>query len=281
MESSSLIKKCLILIVVYLITFENLHSQIISGTIIDAKTKKEIAYANVGIVGEGIGTVTNTNGRFSLNIAKEYKDSRLRISTLGYKSQDFNISNFNKIDKGNTVILLEEEFEELREITLNSKKYKFKEKILGNKTTSKFFTARFKSDILGNELGTIIRLKRSPTYIEKFNVSIANNDYDNLKFRLNFYSVKKGLPHKNISQESIIVTTDIKKGVLSIDLKDYNIVMTNDFFVSLEWIEDLGRKDLSFSAGLFGNSLVTRKASQGNWKKTKGINVGFNVLTKY
>lgn len=269
------------LIVVCFTTINSICSQIISGTIIDAKTKKEIAYANVGIVGKGIGTVTNTNGKFSLNITREYKDSRLRISTLGYKPQNFIVSDFNKRDKGNIVILLEEEFEELREITLNSRKYKFKEKTLGNKTTSKFFTARFKSDILGNELGTIIRLKKSPTYIEKFNVSIANNDYDNLKFRLNFYSVKKGLPDKNISQENIIVTTDIKKGVLSIDLKDYNIVMTNDFFVSLEWIEDLEKKDLSFSAGLFGNSLVTRKASQSNWEKTKGISVGFNVLTKY
>ena len=33
---------------------------------------------------------------------------------------------------------------------------------------------------------------------------------------------------------------NFKSGILSVDLREYNIVMQDDFFVALEWIEDLG-----------------------------------------
>lgn len=271
--------KYFISLMTYLFIITNSYSQAISGTILNKKTREPLAYVNIGIVGENIGTVTNSQGEFNINILPKYKNDTLRISTLGFKTQDFIVFDFKKVLQTRRAIQLEEDIQELDEVILSTKK--LKEKVLGNRTTSKFFTARFASNTLGNELGIIIKVKKSPTQIKKFNVSIANNDYENLKFRLNFYSLKNGLPDKNILNKNIIVTSNIKSGILSIDLNDYDIVMTDDFLVSLEWIENLGEKDLSFSAGLFGSSLIVRKTSQGNWGKAKGISIGFNVLAKY
>jgi len=134
---------------------------------------------------------------------------------------------------------------------------------------------------LGNEVGIIIKIKKSPTYIDKFHVSIAENEIDSLKFRLNFYSVKNKMPHESILTENIFVESQIKEGVLTVDLGEYNIVVEDDFMVSLEWIEDLGEGKLNFSMGLFGSPVIYRYTSQADWEKAKPLSIGFSVTAKY
>jgi len=142
-------------------------------------------------------------------------------------------------------------------------------------------TGGFSSNKLGNEVGIIIKIKKSPTYIDKFHVSIANNKYDSLKFRLNFYSIKNKMPHKSILKENIFVESQTKEGVLTMDLSEYNIVVEDDFMVSLEWIEDLGEGGLNFSMAFFGSPVIYRDTSQANWKKMKPFSIGFSVTAKY
>lgn len=48
----------------------------------------------------------------------------------------------------------------------------------------------------------------------------------------------------------IVIETDIESGLVSVDLRPYDIVMENDFLVAIEWIEDLGIGDL-FSQQVF------------------------------
>ena len=44
--------------IILLIYNETAHAQIIKGRVFRFKTKEPIAFANIGIVGKGIGTVT-------------------------------------------------------------------------------------------------------------------------------------------------------------------------------------------------------------------------------
>lgn len=53
--------------------------------------------------------------------------------------------------------------------------------------------------------------------------------------------------------------------------------MNDDFFVSIEWIEDLGVENFWFSAGVLGKSLYARNASQGKCVRQKALNIGMGV----
>ena len=251
----------------------------IGGTVISASTKQTLAYVNIGIVGKGIGTVTDKKGNFKFIINKKnYRDS-IKISMIGYKSKTYLIQDFIKKDSKEITIYLSEKNEILNEIVISNKK--LKRRVLGNRTKSKLFTDGFESDQLGCEAGLIIKIRKSPTFIKSFHAFIASNTHDKLKFRLNFYSIKEGLPHKNILKENIIIESTLKEGLLSVDLTKYDIVMEEDFFVSLEWIENFGEGNLQFSVGLFGSPVIYRNASQANWQKISAIGPGFNVVVMY
>ncbi len=83
-----------ILVLIYL----NLSGQDIrvSGILTDEKTNEPLAYAHVGIMGTSIGTVTNSNGQFSILIPEENVVNNLSFSYLGYASKSISISDISK-----------------------------------------------------------------------------------------------------------------------------------------------------------------------------------------
>jgi len=60
---------------------------IVKGRIIDKETKEFIPYATIGVVDLGIGTISNMEGFFVLQIPSEQPMSVITISHLGYKSK--------------------------------------------------------------------------------------------------------------------------------------------------------------------------------------------------
>ena len=69
--------------------------KIIKGKIVDSKTKKELVFATVSVVGTNIGTVTNTEGEFVLKIKNDLNATEIEISYLGYKNLKKQINIFN------------------------------------------------------------------------------------------------------------------------------------------------------------------------------------------
>ena len=135
--------------------------------------------------------------------------------------------------------------------------------------------AGFKSNNLGYELGTVMKVKKSPAYIENLNFNIAKNLYDSVTFRVNIYKMKNGMPSESILTEPIFVTTAIKTGTLTIDVKKYSLQVDGDFLVSLEWIKNLQGNGLYFCAGLFNADSFKRNTSQGKWEPIEKVGMGF------
>jgi len=249
------------------------------GNLSDKTTKEALPYVNIGIIGKNVGTVSDINGNFELKLPDENDNDTLKISMIGYENLMFLVSDFKKNITKKPNLELSQKTTELREVVISARE--LKEKILGNKTESKTMVGGFTSNELGNEVGIVIKIKRSPTYINQFSTFITSNKYDSLKFRLNFYDLKDGLPNKRITNQNIIITSKIKEGKLTVDLSKYDIIVEDDFFVSLEWIENLGEKGLYFSMGLLGSPVISRYTSQGDWKKVGAVSLGFNVRAKY
>ncbi len=71
------------------------------GNIIDKDTKKPVAYAHVGILEKGIGTISGGKGSFVLKIPASASKSTLIVSFLGYKNYK------RRVDKLKTPLVIE------------------------------------------------------------------------------------------------------------------------------------------------------------------------------
>lgn len=272
-------KKTILFVLIFINISCFAQLKVFDGLLKDIETNQSLAYVNIGIVDKNVGTVSDVNGKFELNLNNQFDNEVLKISMIGYVTQTFRVKVFKENLLKNNLIYLEKSVATLKEVVIRSKK--LKTKILGNKLDKKTVSAGFVNNVLGNEIGIIVKIKKKPTYIEDFNAIVDYNNYGNFKFRINFYNLKNGLPNNSILQENIIANSTIKKGKLTIDLRDYNISVTEDFFVSIELIEGLGEGGLHFLADYSGTPIITRSASQGKWNKIDGLSFGFNLTCKY
>ena len=274
-------KKSLLVFYFLIFLFQQSHSQskVYEGVLKDINSKEALAYVNIGVLNKNSGTVSDVNGQFQLVLDEKYDNEILKISIIGYKSIIYNVADFKKAITENKDFFLEKEVAELKEIIISNKKMQTRN--FGNVLEKKTVSAGFVNNVLGNEIGMIIKIKKKPTFIKAFHAIVDYNHYKEFKFRLNFYDLKDGLPNNSILQESIIVTSTIKKGKLSVDLDEYDIVVQDDFFVAIELIEGLGEGGLHFLADYSGNQIISRAASQGKWKKQEDVSFGFSVTAKY
>jgi hypothetical protein len=270
-------KKILLLAVIILLCNAGVFAQVLEGIVKDAKTNENLPYVNVGLIGKTTGTVTDDNGHFKLTLNNNGGDS-LRISMIGYIPKTFLVKDFIIQYSTGTTILLTPSVKELAEVKISGRK--LKQAVLGNTTQSQSTNAGFTTNQLGNEIGAIIKIKRSPTFLKQFNASLAHPATDSFKLRLNFYNVNNGLPDKILQQQNIFVTVKKGQSKITVDLTPYNIVVNDKFFVSLEWIESSPGAGLMFSASLFSN-MIARETSQANWEKIGFVGIGFNVLAAY
>ncbi len=58
---------------------------VLRGLVFDAETRQPIPNAQVGVAGNRMGTSTNEDGRFALNIPPQYQHEQLEVALLGYR----------------------------------------------------------------------------------------------------------------------------------------------------------------------------------------------------
>ena len=92
------------------------YNQVIKGTIIDNKTKEIVYPASVYINGTFVGTLSDQNGNFQLDISK-YPSMPLTISAIGY----YSVTMSNVSAKKPLIIYLNPKLYELNEVIINAK----------------------------------------------------------------------------------------------------------------------------------------------------------------
>jgi hypothetical protein len=282
---NSNMKTLIVLFLIFISLFANAYN--FHGQIFDSKSQQPMAYVNVGIIGKGIGTVSDENGNFSLSIDDKYTNDTLKITSIGYLPIKYCVRDaMAKYGNSPAKIYLEESSYALTEVIIRPIKYSTK--VVGNTNSGSpcvYFIGRdtaVKYD--GCEIGTLIKLKNKPAFIDKINFSICSNDFDSLTLRLNIYSKN----NENILKHPIYVT--IKKGQkeVTINTKPYNIKVEDDFIIAFEALQILqskkgkaGSKKFSFSGGFSGSDMMTRMNIYDKWAKTKAVVIGFNATITY
>lgn len=258
-------------------------SSLVQGEIIDIKTRLPLAYVNIGILNKETGTVSDETGKYELHLKPGMESDSVRVSMIGYKARTFTVKEL--LSQKWNKIALEEEINHLIEIVVTAKG--LKKKNLGNKTTSQFISTGFSYDQLGAEMGIRINVREQPTFVDTFNFNISYNRLSaKALFRLNIYEIERRKPSKNIMTENIIIPVDAKQtGIVSVDLKQFNIVLKDDVIATLEWIKSEGDNNkgeaIFFSLGFFNSGTLIKRSSQGKFKKHSNMGVGMNFDVSY
>jgi hypothetical protein len=240
--------------------------------VVDKVSQQPIEYANIGIFEKGVGTVCNTMGIFTLTIPAGLEHQSLLISHLGYTNQVIRINGgFNDLK-----IELEPVSLELKEVTIHAGE----KTEIGYRPTDDAAKGFFTAKGLGLEGGTFIKNKDT-ILLTTFNFNILQIPFDSLRFRLNFYSIKKNKPAEKINLQDIVFTL-LKKdlGIFSLALSPYKIQVSGDFICTFELVELFGQSaenaQFLFSAIPDKEGYIPRKEiSHGKWSTVKNYSLCF------
>lgn len=262
----------------------NLHAQILlSGSVTELKSGLPIPFASIGISGKHYGTLSNDNGNFKLSLPYITDKDTLKISAIGYETVAFTKAEMKGFT--NKIISLAPLTVDLSEVKVKPKSVK--RKTLGIKNYSTRNCTAFMSEE-GNWLGAQAAIKAGnkkgqSVYIEDFSFYIIKNtSSDSLKFRLMFYSVgPKGYPGKTFLKKPIVFKTNVKQGEVKIDLSNHYITTDDDFFISLECLEEqMDVKKFCF-AGSIATPSYAKTSTFNYWKFVKGGGADLNVTVSY
>ncbi len=249
-----------------------------NGKLIDSETKVPVAYANIGVLSQGIGTVSDNKGRFSLAIPSAYDEDTLVISIIGYEPLSSQVSAF-KSDCANGCTLEMKQIDyKLESVEIESKA--LNRKVVGIDDPSESISIGFSGKNVGIEAGTYMKLKR-PAYLDKVNIAVGNCEADSMFFRLNVYDVKRGMPNNNVLKRPIYLSRaceDIRKS-FEVDLSEEGIYMEDDFIVALENVkQDNIVKSFFFKGKMFSKGIFYRYASQDDWQKIGIVAAGISAV---
>jgi hypothetical protein len=268
------------LFIVLNIFFENVYSQIIKGRIIDSESGKPIPYCGVGVLNKAIGTVSDANGVFALNIFDATTNDTIRFSEIGYLNLEITVAKIHSSDSSLYTYSLTPEASVLNTVYITPKEEKRHLK-LGNTVNEGGLFSGFSSNMLGAEIGVVLKYhKENPGRIESLHFDLASSTYDSILFQVNIYDFNDGVIGKSILHRPILLKSDTNKGVLTFNVQDSSVVINQDVLLTLELVhiskKGLGAKNngIVFYAGLFDNAYL-RKSADDVWSKISYAGVGF------
>ena len=217
-------------------------AQTIRGSVFDRESKESLPYVNIGIKGKKVGTVSDQNGNFQLDLASP-QDS-LVLSYIGYFTKVTIASSFS--NEGFDVFMDPRPYA-IKEVNVVSKSFD-KEVILGVRNEKKRgHSIGFGNPQLGTELGARIRIEKE-TFIKSANFVLNHAKGDSLLLRINIYDYSKGEIGEKLLKKNIYVRDKQRKGTFTIELDEYEILLSQDVLLSLEWLRDFDEQ---------GNKLIT------------------------
>lgn len=105
-----------LVIIVFFLGLQGFSQTQLTGKVTDFMTYQPIENASVYIENTTVGTITNTDGKFSLRIPDQHGDGILVISSIGYASYKIPISEFEDGED----VFLEEEIASLDEVVVEA-----------------------------------------------------------------------------------------------------------------------------------------------------------------
>lgn len=246
-------------------------SQSLTGIVIDDTTKEELSYVNISIVGKNKGFISYLNGEFSIDLNVEHLRDTLKFSYVGYKSHMVPISSIDFKEKQIVKLTPEEYVLNPIEVSANSSTLQ-----LGSNKAGRTYTGwgDFESS-KGRMRGLIIEGAECPVKLKSFSFRINHNDWDSIRFRLNFRKIGEDMkPEESLLTSNIFITTSLKHKWIKTDLDAYNILICNRVLVTLEWVDAWG------TTGKFSNLLTLSNGKSQGYTLSQEIGEDFATISE-
>jgi hypothetical protein len=270
-----------IVVILFIINACVLSGQsLVEATLLDNVNKTAVEYASVGIAGSRIGTLTNSDGFFSLSISDKYKEGKVTLSHVNYESLIIKLSDLLKAD----TIWMKQSNQIFPTIEVTESALG-KGRILGKSRNRTSATFRFASNKAGTELAARIDTKGKSVLVKKLNFNIARNDFPKAEFRVHLYPISsdRKTVKKDMFVENIVSSFHEKSGTFSVDVLEENIVLSSNesYLISIEWLNDMEGEEnelIQFAAGIgFKRNIHFKHATFSKWKKYTKKVFGLNA----
>lgn len=263
--------------------------------LLDKTNNQPVEYANIGITGSETGTNADSAGYFSLTLDEAAAAGKtLQVSMIGYETYKIPVSDFiTRAKSSGHTIYLQKSAWQLNEVVIRPVQLKFAE--LGTNVSCDnrkeggvpfpFLLEKKKSKTTDTltEIGTLMKVKGRKTFIDSVQINVGYCTYENILFRLNIYEEIKG-DFTNILKEPIYIRlTKAEVGnLIKLNLSDKNLVVNNNFIVSIEKVKDLGAGEMSICGKMFGPAMYTRKATrQDRFIKLPVVSMGITAFVTF
>jgi len=275
------------LFIAFLFVSSVINAQFIQGSVLDAATKEPLSFVQIGVVNKNIGVLSDETGQFKLDRQKFQESDSLIFSYLGYETRTIllkELINSSEVSLNKQVFSLPKINVKAEALTKN--------KTIGyNKTTSKLITVGWSGmskNLIDNpvgERGVIIKLKGKTALVKNVNFHIADNEFDSITCRVHLYTIKDGLPDKEITKENIFVQTTKMYGWVKVPIDHLQIIIQEDIIVTIEWVkawkkEPIIGEGFHFSIGFFGKLIWREATHQTNWKANDKYRMGLFLDVK-
>lgn len=229
-------KRTSLILIISLFAFSAICQNTLKGRIVN-QFGTPLEYASIGVLNKAIGTITEPNGTFILNLNKVDNGDSIRFSMIGYAPQCFGLSQL--LGKENTIVLHEQQFSLNEVIVKPGNNFQIK----GNKGHSwlgKCCGWGGTDHGKGSELGGKVSLGEELVRIDKLRIRVMQNSFDSSLFRLHIRNIVNNKPGKELLHQNIYLPISIKSGWVTFDLKDYSLVLNGDVAVTIEWVKVIG-----------------------------------------
>ncbi|MCX6283109.1 MAG: carboxypeptidase-like regulatory domain-containing protein [Bacteroidetes bacterium] len=225
-------------LILFFLLSSHLHCQIITGRVIDSSNGNPIEYVSIGIVETPLGTISNENGEFTLEVKGQSNKAIVRVSMIGFISQTFSLEDLCK--KKNEIRLANMPIK-LAEVIV--KPFSGKLKKVGTTDFTKpgqvcgWSGTEFGK---GSEEGLKIALGNQNVKLQSLHIHVWMQSFDSCLFRLHIRNVINDLPANELLNDNILLIITKKSGWVNVDLKKYNLVFKEDIALTIEWIKVIG-----------------------------------------
>jgi hypothetical protein len=205
------------------------------GIVIDKQTRQPIPFVNIGFFEKNIGTLSDPDGSFELEVPHDLNYDSVIFSSIGYARQKI-VAN----DLINRTVELTPSVKLLNEVTVKGKRKSSKVARLGW-MGGKDGALPFDTIQGGGAIAMLVEAPASFSEIEKLQVRLMYNSKPTLQFRFHIYAYDsvRQMPGEDLLTKEIILKEDQRFGWLRFDLS-YNRVKLNQkkFFIGFEWLDD-------------------------------------------
>lgn len=166
------------------------QEKIVSGIVIDSLTQEPLPFTNIGVVGRDLGSISNSEGRYTLSLEDVLPTDTVFFSFVGYKHVKFPIQKL----MDNSTVNLSENAVQLSDFSVLSREYTPLEIIdLAKKNYSKNHSVKYQNQQMFSRDASYTTIHKGDIKYKKSSFEAINKDFvdhfnEEMPENINIYS---------------------------------------------------------------------------------------------